>query len=487
MLCNSIHCISVILIFVLGFKGYGQTKPFTQLKVDRLTDVADSLYKIKNLEQSKSAYAQVVKASKDLDYSKGRAVGYHGLSKISWFEEKFDESTQYLILANQEVYTQSDAYLKSKIYFSMALNLHTISMFEDALKYYKLSMNLSDQIKDEYLRNQVKISSYQNMGDIYDYTGKSDSAIYYFQKTLHHKDSDVENKLVASMSLAEFYIKKGEIDSVDKYVAKLKNLPQLDKHENDYGYYWRKVFAKREFLKGNYLKAIEIFHQIDDSEFQKKEFDLELYRYLAESYKKLGNQDSSNYYLEKYLTTSLEREEKNKQMIFNNKKVPSMIYGEEKKSMRNKYYARIAIILGVVFMVFIPIIYLLFSQKKKLLAKHEETDVLKKQLNSAFDEIVDLAKTNSPNFLPRFLEVYPEFHQAIINYEPNLTNSELMLAAYLKLDFSTKEIADYNFVSIRTVQNRRYRLRKKLNLDAKIDLNHWLQNLTLKSNYLVEV
>lgn len=74
-------------------------------------EVADSLYNIKDLEQSKSAYAQVVESSKDLNYSKGIAFGYHGLSKISWFEEKIDASTQYLILANQEVYTQSDVHL----------------------------------------------------------------------------------------------------------------------------------------------------------------------------------------------------------------------------------------------------------------------------------------------------------------------------------------------------------------------------------------
>src|SRR5690606_7271023 len=110
--------------------------------------------------------------------------------------------------------------------------------------------------------------------------------------------------------------------------------------------------------------------------------------------------------------------------------------------------------------------------------KQEETSVLKKQLNSAFEEIIELAKSNSPNFLTRFREVYPEFFEALLEIEPDLSNSELQLAAYLKLDFSTKVISDYNFVSVRTVQNRRYRLRKKLNLDAKINLNVWLQNLT---------
>lgn len=360
-------------------------------------------------------------------------------------------------------------------------------MFEDAFKYYRLSMSLADQIKDEKLRNQLKNYSWQNIGDILDYTGKTDSAIYYYQKVLHHNDADVESKLVSNMSLAELYINKGKIDSVDKYLTQIMKLPPLDRHQTHYEYYVRKVFAKREFLKGNFRKAIQIFHQIDDTEKQLKEFDLEVYSHLAESFKELGNQDSSNYYLEKYLATSLEREERNKQIIFDNKKVPAMIYAEEKKSMRNKYLARISIILGGVFLVFIPTIFLLFRQKKKLSAKHEETDVLKKQLNSAFDEVVELAKTNSPNFLPRFLEVYPEFHQAILDYEPSLTSSDLLLAAYLKLDFSTKEIAVYNFVSIRTVQNRRYRLRKKLNLYARIDLNYWLQNLTLRPQVLVEV
>jgi DNA-binding CsgD family transcriptional regulator len=487
MLCNKFICISIfVLHFVLGIQGYSQQKNYTQIDMDQLIRVADSLYEKDKLEQAKIAYDQIVKGSMALKYSKGLAFGYHGLSKISWFEGKVDESTQFLILANQEVYTQSDPHLKSRIYFSMGLNLHTILMFNDALKYYKLSMNLADQIKDPKLRNEMRNYSILHMGDIMDYTGKTDSAIYYYQNALKHPDSDLETKIVASLGISELYFKMEKIDSVNKYNNLMKSFLPFVPHSQHYDYYMKEMDGKFELLKGNYEKALSIFHLIQKKDFQLRQSHIDTYKYMAESFKRLGVQDSSAYYLEKFLAASAEIEERNKQTIFNNKKVPMMMYAEEKKSIKSKHTARIAMIFAASLLIIIPSIYLLVKQKKKLSANQNETQVLKKQLNVSFEEIIDLAKSNSPNFLPRFLEVYPDFHRRLMEIEPSLTSSELLLAAYLKLDFSTKEIADYNFVSVRTVQNRRYRLRKKLNLDAKIDLNYWLQNLKLHPKVVEE-
>ena len=49
---------------------------------------------------------------------------------------------------------------------------------------------------------------------------------------------------------------------------------------------------------------------------------------------------------------------------------------------------------------------------------------------------------------------------------PNLTRSDLKLCAYLRLNLSTKEIAPLFGISVRSVEIKRYRLRKKM------DLNH---------------
>ncbi|MDP3352671.1 MAG: LuxR C-terminal-related transcriptional regulator, partial [Flavobacteriaceae bacterium] len=60
---------------------------------------------------------------------------------------------------------------------------------------------------------------------------------------------------------------------------------------------------------------------------------------------------------------------------------------------------------------------------------------------------------------------------------PSLTPHDLRLCAYLRLNLSSKEIAPLLNISIRSVEIKRYRLRKKM------DLSH---NLSLVS-YILEI
>lgn len=53
---------------------------------------------------------------------------------------------------------------------------------------------------------------------------------------------------------------------------------------------------------------------------------------------------------------------------------------------------------------------------------------------------------------------------------PKLTRSDLKLCAYLRLNLSTKEIAPLFGISVRSVEIKRYRLRKKMNLKSGVTL-----------------
>lgn len=46
------------------------------------------------------------------------------------------------------------------------------------------------------------------------------------------------------------------------------------------------------------------------------------------------------------------------------------------------------------------------------------------------------------------------------------------------LGFSSKEIAQYTFVEHRSVQNKKNRLRKKLNISSDVDLYLFFKNLS---------
>ncbi|MCY0968372.1 helix-turn-helix transcriptional regulator [Chryseobacterium wangxinyae] len=93
--------------------------------------------------------------------------------------------------------------------------------------------------------------------------------------------------------------------------------------------------------------------------------------------------------------------------------------------------------------------------------------------NLAEDEILRLAKDNSPRLLSKFKSLYPDFFEKLEAIQPNLQNSELIFCIYLKLNLSTKEIATYTYVTPKAVQNRKNRIRKKLNIASSVDIYKW--------------
>ncbi|MGM1430090.1 helix-turn-helix transcriptional regulator [Sphingobacterium lactis] len=118
-----------------------------------------------------------------------------------------------------------------------------------------------------------------------------------------------------------------------------------------------------------------------------------------------------------------------------------------------------------------------YKDNKQLLNKQEqEAKVLLVKVNDAFEEVIQLARSNHPNFYVRFQECYPQFEPKLLRLNPNLQNSELTLLAYIYLNFQTKEIADYTFKSVKTIQNRKHLLRKKLNIQPSVDLYVWLRS-----------
>jgi AraC family chitin signaling transcriptional activator len=70
-----------------------------------------------------------------------------------------------------------------------------------------------------------------------------------------------------------------------------------------------------------------------------------------------------------------------------------------------------------------------------------------------------------------------EFFKKINAVHPELSPNDLKLCAYLRLNLSTKEIAPLFNISVRSVEIKRYRLRKKLGLDSNENLTNYILNL----------
>lgn len=120
------------------------------------------------------------------------------------------------------------------------------------------------------------------------------------------------------------------------------------------------------------------------------------------------------------------------------------------------------------------------SRDETNIMDNKKTEFNLEDLNQRFfaqDEILALAKENSPRLLNKFRLAYPEFFEKISAIQPNLKNSELLFCIYLKLNLTTKEIATYTYVTPKAIQNRKNRLRKKLNIPSEIDIYKWFNDL----------
>jgi ligand-binding sensor domain-containing protein/DNA-binding CsgD family transcriptional regulator len=81
------------------------------------------------------------------------------------------------------------------------------------------------------------------------------------------------------------------------------------------------------------------------------------------------------------------------------------------------------------------------------------------------------------NFTKHFDKVHSDFLVALKEKHPNTTSNELKLCAYLRMNLSTKEMAQLMNISVRGVEISRYRLRKKLGISSETNLFHYLMSI----------
>ena len=129
-------------------------------------------------------------------------------------------------------------------------------------------------------------------------------------------------------------------------------------------------------------------------------------------------------------------------------------------------------------------------QKGELLGNiKEEMTRIKKNANghAAPDEFKKIMRILSEEnkmdkdweqFAQHFDHVHSDFLSNIKMHYPSLSPHELKLCAYLRMNLSSKEIAQLESISVRGVEIGRYRLRKKLKISTETNLFDFLLNIS---------
>ncbi len=129
-------------------------------------------------------------------------------------------------------------------------------------------------------------------------------------------------------------------------------------------------------------------------------------------------------------------------------------------------------------------------KKGELLAKiKEELTLVMKRLDNeqAIGELKKMIKSLNEdenidqeweNFTKHFDSVNSDFVVRLKEKYPTISSNEIKLCAYLRMNLSTKEIAQLMNISVRGVEISRYRLRKKLGIPTEVNLFDFLIGFT---------
>jgi tetratricopeptide (TPR) repeat protein len=116
---------------------------------------------------------------------------------------------------------------------------------------------------------------------------------------------------------------------------------------------------------------------------------------------------------------------------------------------------------------------------------HQAKDLIARQPEEARQEFAKLVGDLQRNtddkvwkeFEVRFQEVHQEFYRRLNKKFPHLTPNEKKLAAFLRLNMSTKDISAITFQSPSSIKIARSRLRKKMDLNSGENLIAFLENI----------
>ncbi|AXT56081.1 tetratricopeptide repeat protein [Aquimarina sp. AD1] len=422
---------------------------------------------------------------------------------------------EHFIIANKLYENLNDTPGISRTYIHISNILIKQEEYYEALKYLDRSLPIiTSKGNKRYLSSIL-----QNIGISKRGLYKYNQALDYFQKSLLLRKERGNSKTIAIVQseIGTTYYEMGLFSKGLDYQKKaLKNYSPKGNHIQKA--ITNNAIAK-SFLKLNLLDSAK-FHAEKSLITSKKILDLviekEANQTLALIAEKEGNSVAAYMYYKELskLKDSLEVIEKNKQVRelqakFETGKKESKINEllKQNKQVKHQYTLLIfGLIIGIIIlMVFISI----FRKKIKLsclekLILTRELDTKKKELTTNSLHLVNKTKTlknvkekvelikysedqntqynyqkiiqiinfdlnddqNWENFKRHFEQVHKNFYTNIKNKYPNVTTNELRLMALLKMNLTSKEIANILNITQEGVRKAQYRLRKKLEIPS---------------------
>jgi tetratricopeptide (TPR) repeat protein len=484
-----------ILFFIIIVSGVFRlhAQSYSKKQIDTMMSAAENVID-KNPSSAIQLHQKIFTIAKESDYQEGMIKCFNQIAFCYYMIGNHKKAIHYAKLAEKRA-TNANDYLGlcNALRFS-AIVYSKLGFYEEGLVMLNKAFEECNKIKGYDDFHETKASLYQARSVMMNNNDPLDTSPKLFEnyklaldEFLKMKNSAKREKtlIIAYSSLGNTYADKKIFDSAYHYLNKSLDLSKKNEHlqgECLALYY----LGYTSYNEQKYQQAIDYFETLIPvaKKYNTPDILKSTYQNLQFSYMMIKNKDKEQEYLAKYteLNDSLAKEEKDTIKI----PIHEIIKDKEDKFIDEKkqYYSIIAIVCFLFFIAFF-LGYKTFrkykkeqkeKEQKEFVIEEKETQLtqLELKINDAFEEVLELAKKNDPAFLSRFKEVYSEFYEKLTSQFPQLTLSDIILCAHTKLNFSTKEIAQFTNASIRTVQSKKNRVRKKLDIESDVDLNKWM-------------
>jgi DNA-binding CsgD family transcriptional regulator len=350
-------------------------------------------------------------------------VNYY--NKIKTAYEKNSSLDDILFKESQLTYAQANL-----VYANF---LQSKSRLEESLEYLLLAKNLTVSIPQRVINVNIKISN------TYYLMGMSSKAKEFIQQDLNDKNINQSQKLENFKLLEKIYSDEGStynLLSVKDSIIFYNEDPLLKQEENEF----------------NTLENLILVSE--------KQNDLRLSRVRTNRIILVSILSSSILLL---ILLSLKfnndlQKEKNRRLNLEKDKI-----NEELKLKRRELFSKVNFI----------------SQRNDYLNNIRDQlngDLTNSQnLKNIKREIKNITTSEKTyeEFDKMFSKVYPKFYKRL-NAIAKLSQTDIRLASYIKMNHSNNEISRISGISPRTVESQRYRLSKKLNIAKGQDLNRFI-------------
>ena len=371
------------------------------------------------------------------------------------------------------------------------LNLNMLSKADSAIDY---SIQLSDSLGAVSMMS----AAYETKAEILYARGKYQEAMDYFKQALEMNADAQDSTFIATtrISIGRCYQQLGKYDLAEQ--AYLKVLPislKMDVKENLQTIYFKlsEIYAIRRNTALSY-------------DFYKKSIAVKDSIYQQEKLRQFAD-----------MQTKYDTEKKERALALQKQQIVIL---EQEAEIQDLIRMRLIVSIIVVVLIFGLVIYTQWLRVKKNKLKqaienerlNHELDLKKRELathtlhiiqknellenlqnkvkelkkkdeGSSYVEITRMINTNRlidkdwDNFKSVFEQVHPDFFTKLKSLYSNISSNELRMAAMMKMNLNTKEMASVLNITPEGVKKARYRMRKKFDLEAEANVQEYLMTL----------